>query len=72
MRDLIDQIRKNTPAGFDFEWLGKFVRNIDCTSLDLTGLVPEFDANSGNYARNILLMEPFEVVILHWPPGVES
>ena len=72
MRDLIDQIRTNTPAGFDFEWLGKFVRNIDCTSLDLTGLVPEFEVNSGNYARNILLMEPFEVVILHWPPGVES
>ena len=72
MRDLIEKIRKNTPEGFDFEWLGRCVRDIDCASLDLTGLVPDFDANSGNYARNILLMEPFEVVILHWPPGVES
>ena len=25
-----------------------------------------------NYARNILLLDPFEVVVLHWPPGVES
>ena len=35
-------------------------------------MVPDFDAASGNYARNILLMDPFEVVVLHWPPGVES
>ena len=25
-----------------------------------------------DYARNILCLEPFEVVMLHWPPGVES
>ena len=72
MRDLLEKIRKNTPAGFDYEWLGRCVRSIDCATLDLTGLVPDFDANAGNYARNILLMEPFEVVVLHWPPGVES
>ena len=72
MRDLIEQIRRDTPAGFDYEWLGQYVRAIDCDTLDLTGLVPEFEPNSGNYARNILLMEPFEVVVLHWPPGVQS
>jgi len=72
MRNLIEQIRRDTPAGFDFEWLGQYVRAIDCDTLDLTGLLPEFEPNSGNYARNILLMEPFEVVVLHWPPGVQS
>lgn len=72
MRDLIENIRNNTPEGFDYEWLGRCVRDIDCSALDLTGLVPDFDPSSGNYARNILLMEPFEVVVLHWPPGVES
>ena len=24
------------------------------------------------YTRNILTLEPFEVVLLHWPAGVES
>jgi SAM-dependent methyltransferase/predicted metal-dependent enzyme (double-stranded beta helix superfamily) len=72
MRKLVEHIRQHTPPAFDFEWLGRFVRGIDCAALDYEGTVPEFDAGSGNYARNILLMDPFEVVVLHWPPGVES
>ncbi len=72
MQKLIERIRRETPANFDFEWLGRFVRSIDLPSLDLAGSVPEYERESGNYARNILLMEPFEVVVLHWPPGVAS
>lgn len=72
MRNLVEQIRQHTPADFDFDWLGRFVRGIDCSALDYATTVPEYDAGSGNYARNILLMDPFEVVVLHWPPGVES
>ena len=72
MQSLVERIRNQTPRDFDFEWLGRFVRGIDLPSLDLDGVVPEYEASSGNYARNIMLMEPFEVVVLHWPPGVES
>lgn len=72
MKELIQRIKQETPKDFDFDWLHRFVRSIDLEKLDLEGAVPPCDASSGNYARNILLMDPFEVVLLHWPPGVES
>ena len=72
MQALIETIRTTTPEGFDFEWLGHLVRSIDPAELDLTGCIPSIDGMTHNYARNILLLDPFEVVVLHWPPGVES
>lgn len=72
MNNLIDRIRSVTPKPFDFKWLGDFVRSIDLSEVDMQGAVPEIDPASGNYARKILCMDPFEVVVLHWPPGVAS
>ena len=72
MHALIETIRTTTPEGFDFEWLGDLVRSIDPAKLDLTGCIPSIEGMTDNYARNILLLDPFEVVVLHWPPGVES
>lgn len=72
MQDILKRVASETPNDFDFEWLGQFVRSIDLDRTSLKGWVPEYEAASGNYARNILLMNPFEVVVLHWPPGVES
>lgn len=72
MHALIETIRTTTPEGFDFEWLGDLVRSIDLAELDLTGCIPSIEGMTDNYARNILLLDPFEVVVLHWPPGVES
>lgn len=72
MQRLLNTIQSSTPKGFDFDWLGRLVRSIDLDTLDLEGLVPSIEGLSDNYARNILLLDPFEVVILHWPPGVES
>lgn len=72
MLKLLDRIASETPKDFDFEWLGTFVRSINIQDLVLEGHIPSYDVNSGNYARNILRMTPFEVVVLHWPPGVES
>jgi SAM-dependent methyltransferase/predicted metal-dependent enzyme (double-stranded beta helix superfamily) len=72
MQDILTRIASETPKDFDYEWLGQFVRSIDVDRLKLEGLIPPFEADSGNYARNILMMDPFEVVVLHWPPGVES
>ena len=72
MHALIETIRTTTPEGFDFEWLGDLVRSLDPAELDLTGCIPSIEGMTDNYARNILLLDPFEVVVLHWPPGVES
>ena len=72
MNSLLERIKKETPPNFDFEWLGRFVRGIEIDELDLAGVIPSIVGLTGNYARNILMLEPFEVVVLHWPPGVES
>jgi len=72
MQALIETIRTTTPEGFDFDWLGDFVRAIKPAELDLRSCIPSIEGMEGNYARNILLLDPFEVVVLHWPPGVES
>ena len=72
MQALLDTIRTSTPSGFDFEWMGDLVRSVDPGELDLRGCIPSIDGMTDNYARNILLLDPFEVVVLHWPPGVES
>lgn len=72
MHTLIDTIRSTTPPDFDFEWMGELVRSIRIADLDLTGCIPSIEGMTDNYARNILLLDPFEVVVLHWPPGVES
>ena len=72
MNTLLDRIKNHTPEGFDFDWMGSLVRSIDLNDFDLTGLIPSIEGMTDNYARNILLLDPFEVVVLHWPPGVES
>ena len=72
MQALIETIRKTTPERFDFDWLGRLVRSIKLEDLDLRGCIPSIEGMTTNYARNILLLNPFEIVVLHWPPGVES
>lgn len=72
MQSLLDNIRNHTPQGFDFKWLGEWLRQVDLNELDMTGVIPSIEGEKDNYTRNILLMDPFEVVVLHWPPGVES
>ena len=72
MQALLDTIRTSTPPDFDFEWMGDLVRSVDPGELDLRGCIPSIEGMTDNYARNILLLDPFEVVVLHWPPGVES
>lgn len=54
-----------------YEALCRWVEAIDWTICDWADHVPKVSSN-GDYARNILCLEPFEVVMLHWPPGVES
>lgn len=71
LTEIIAHIRKNTPTDFDYDWLGEFVRSLDFTSLDWRADLPRME-RADDYARNILCLDPFEVVLLHWPPGVQS
>ena len=64
MQALIETIRKTTPNGFDFDWMGRLVRSIKLDELDLGDCIPSIAGMTENYARNILLLDPFEVVVL--------
>lgn len=72
MKALLESIQTQTPKAFDFEWLGQWVRGLKLDEIDVAPHIPSIKGMTDNYARNILLMDPFEVVVLHWPPGVES
>ena len=54
-----------------FESLRDFITAIDLDSLDYSGHVND-PLCEGDYGRNILTMQPFECVLIHWPPEVES
>lgn len=71
MNRLLQRVETETPEGFDYNWLGAFVRSIDVSELDYQSHLPTIDTPD-RYARNILTLAPFEVVLLHWPAGVES
>ncbi len=71
LEDLCANLAHETPEPLTYEGLCRWVEGIDWTSSNWRDHVPAVN-NSEDYSRNILSLEPFEVVLLHWPPGVES
>lgn len=71
MQAYVEALKNSAEKLTDFDKLGDFVRSIDYTSLDYINFVPKLETND-NYSRNILMMHPIEVALLHWPPQVES
>jgi SAM-dependent methyltransferase/predicted metal-dependent enzyme (double-stranded beta helix superfamily) len=68
---LIKLARETCPQDFNYDWLGAFVREINVGELEWRCDLPTIE-NPSDYARNIRMLDPFEIVLLHWPPGVES
>ena len=71
MKKIVEELQKFTPEQLSFEYLGDYVKNIEIADCQVEGLLPPVDAG-GSYSRNMLLMKPLEIALLHWPPGVES
>ncbi len=71
MEKLINTFKQMQKADFSFEKLGEFVDQYDFSTLEYESLLPAIK-KPGVYAREILLLDPIEVVLLHWPVGVES
>jgi SAM-dependent methyltransferase len=71
MNALLEAVRGLDPKTLSYEALGDFCRAIDPASLDWAAHLPE-PAPPGTYSRNILTLDPIEVALLRWPPGVES
>ena len=71
LRALVDRLSANSPLPLNYESLCEWVESMDRLEMDWSDEVPEL-LDVDDYARNIMCLEPFEVVIIHWPPGVES
>lgn len=71
MERLLNRIKSETPQEFDYQWLGDFVKGIQVDELDFEAHLPII-IDQKKYSRNILTLDPFECVILHWPPKAES
>lgn len=71
MKVLLEQVRKYfAEHEVSFENLTNFLLNYDFSDLEYQDLVPAPEEN--DYSRNILLLDPLEVVLLYWPPHIES
>ena len=70
MKEIKNQIKEFSQK-ISFESLEKFVESIDFDNCNYQDYIvnPE---SEGDYGRNILELNPFECVLINWPPGVES
>ena len=55
----------------NYESLLKFASSIDYDELDYEAHLPAPECE-GDYGRNVICMDPFECVLIHWPAGIES
>ena len=71
LQSIANELANAAPKPLTYESLCRWVEGIDWLESGWEALVPEAK-NPNDYGRNILCLEPFEVVLLHWPAGVES
>ncbi len=70
MQELISKIA-SFKEEVTFESLKHFLTTFDLENLQVDQFVKEPESE-GDYGRNILILEPFECVLINWPPGAES
>ena len=70
MKEIKNQIKEFNQK-ISFESLGKFVESIDFNNLNYQEYIVNPD-HEGDYGRNIIVLNPFECVLINWPAGVES
>lgn len=71
MEKLISRIKTHfSKQPITFENLTEFLLDTDFSKLDIETHIP--DVIDGDYSRNIMLLDPLEVVVIYWPPQIES
>lgn len=71
MNELQERLRDLQPHQLTFEGLEKVVQSIAFDQLDYETHLPK-PTRADDYARNILVLDPLECVLIYWPPGVHS
>jgi len=70
MDAILDRIGQLSEADIGFENLGKVVAEFDFNSTNYQDHVAAEEP--GTYSRNILTLDPIEVLVITWPAGVDS
>lgn len=71
MDGIVQHLQNFQSHDLTYEILGQYVKSLDVSKISYEDKLPPI-LNPNKYNRNILLLEPLEVVVLHWPPEVES
>lgn len=71
MKTVLDRIQKLDPKQLTFSSLGDVVLDLASSKIQFEDLLPKVEPGE-DYGRNILTLDPIEVVLLRWPPGAES
>ena len=71
MKSIIERIKKVDQSKLNYKSLFDTIIPLSIKRIEYQDYLPKIE-NSREYARNILLLDPLEVVLIHWPPGVES
>lgn len=71
MKALLEKISLIDPKTLDYESLFDQILPFDPNNISYKEYLPKIESAS-EYARNILLLDPIELVLIQWPPNVES
>ena len=69
--DSLERKIKNNTKEVTYESLLNFIKSLNLNEINYDSYVYEPET-VGDYGRNILTLEPFECVLINWPPSVES
>jgi ubiquinone/menaquinone biosynthesis C-methylase UbiE/predicted metal-dependent enzyme (double-stranded beta helix superfamily) len=71
MKLLIDKMKGIEVDKLNYDYLFDYILPFIPDQLNYKDLLPEI-TDPNDYARAILLLDPIELVLIQWPPGVES
>ena len=71
MKALLDKIALIDVDKLDYDTLFDYILPFVPKRISYKEYLPKIE-NTSAYARNILLLDPIELVLIHWPPNVES
>jgi ubiquinone/menaquinone biosynthesis C-methylase UbiE len=71
MKLLIEKMKKIEKDRLNYEYLFDFILPFEPSTIAYKEMLPPI-TDPKEYARNILMLDPIELVLIHWPPGVES
>ena len=71
MKFLLDKMKQIDSSQLNYDYLFDYILPFDPKKIHYKRFLPKI-TDPQEYARNILMEDPLELVLIHWPPGIES